>query len=60
MTQDATQFYTVREVAKILNLGLSTTYKVIAEGHIIAVRIGGSVRVPPTEIDRLRRGETAA
>ena len=60
MAQDTTQFYTVREVAKILNLGLSTTYKVIAEGHITAVRIGGSVRVPPTEIDRLRRGETAA
>jgi excisionase family DNA binding protein len=60
MTQDTTQFYTVREVAKILNLGLSTTYKVISEGHIAAVRIGGSVRVPPTEIDRLRRGETAA
>jgi excisionase family DNA binding protein len=51
------QFRTVRETAKILKLGLSTTYKAIADGHIKAVKIGGAVRIPPAEIERLSRAD---
>jgi excisionase family DNA binding protein len=58
MTDDI-QFRTVRETAKILRMGLSTAYRAIADGNIKAVKIGGCVRIPPTEIERLSRGDSA-
>ena len=59
MKRSEPQFRTVRETAKVLRLGLSTAYKAIAAGDIKAIRIGGSLRVPDGEIDRLQRGDVA-
>jgi excisionase family DNA binding protein len=60
ITQIKPRFLTVRETAETLRLGLSTTYLAIQRGDIRAIRIGGAVRVPDTEIDRLHQGEAAA
>jgi excisionase family DNA binding protein len=42
----------VDETAKILNIGRSKAYEMIAEGQIPSVRIGRSVRVPPEGLRR--------
>lgn len=41
MSRDEPKFRTVKETAKVLRLGLSTTYKAISEGNIKAIRIAG-------------------
>jgi excisionase family DNA binding protein len=52
--RDTPKFRTVRETARVLRLGVSTTYKAIADGNIKAIRIGGAVRVPDSEIERFQ------
>ena len=44
--------YRADEVAKVLGLGRSKTYELMADGTLPVVRIGKSVRVPA---DALRR-----
>jgi excisionase family DNA binding protein len=56
----AVDFYTAREAARILRIGLAQLYAAIAAGEIRAIRIGGQFRIPDGEIARLRRGELAA
>jgi excisionase family DNA binding protein len=51
---------TVKETARALRLGRSTVYRLVAGGKIHGIKIGGSVRVPDAEIERLQRGEQAA
>jgi excisionase family DNA binding protein len=53
MGRDEPKFRTVKETAKVLRLGLSTTYKAILEGNIKAIRIAGAIRVPDSELERL-------
>jgi len=53
MSRDEPKFRTVKETAKVLRLGLSTTYKAILEGNIKAIRIAGAIRVPDSELERL-------
>jgi len=53
---------TVADAARLLGIGRTTTYELIAAGELDVVHIGRSARVPTTEIDafveRLReRGE---
>jgi excisionase family DNA binding protein len=59
MERNEPKFRTVKETAKVLRLGLSTAYVAIARGQIRSVRIGGAIRVPDDEIDRICRGEVA-
>lgn len=42
----------VEEAARLLSLGRSKTYALVASGELPAVRIGRSVRIP---VDQLRR-----
>jgi excisionase family DNA binding protein len=52
-------FKTAEETGKILKLGTSTVYRLIAKGMIRGIKIGGSVRIPDAEFDRLQRGDPA-
>ena len=44
---------TVRQAARVLNLGRSTVYELIAAGRLEVVHIGRSTRVPADAIARL-------
>jgi excisionase family DNA binding protein len=56
-TDPDVEFYSVREFAFKARRGLNQLYQAIHNGEIIASRIGGSWRIPSSELDRLRRGE---
>ena len=47
-------FYRINEVAEIIGLGKSLTYRLIAEGHIPSVYLAGcrSRRVPATALQQ--------
>jgi len=53
---------TVKQAARMLNLGRSTVYELIADGRLEVVHIGRSTRVPidaiANLITRLRAGDT--
>jgi excisionase family DNA binding protein len=44
---------TIKQAARILNLGRSTVYELIAEGQLEVVHIGRSARVPTDAITAL-------
>jgi excisionase family DNA binding protein len=44
---------TVKQAARVLNLGRSTVYQLIADGRLEVVHIGRSTRVPTDAISRL-------
>jgi excisionase family DNA binding protein len=52
-TQDAARPLRASEVADKLGLNVETVYRLIGTGEIQAFRIGGSVRIPASEIDRI-------
>ena len=43
---DEVMVYTVAETARLLKLGRTTCYELIARGELPTVRVGRSVRVP--------------
>ncbi len=43
--------YTVDEIAKILNIGRTTTYALVKEGHFKFVRIGSAIRISKQSFD---------
>ncbi|WP_280796722.1 helix-turn-helix domain-containing protein [Aurantimicrobium minutum] len=47
------EYLTVKEVATHFRLSNKQVYRLIHDGHINAVRIGGAVRIPRRELDRL-------
>ena len=55
---------TVKQAARVLNLGRSTVYELIGYGRLEVVHIGRSTRVPTDAIARLianlRAGESVA
>jgi excisionase family DNA binding protein len=55
---------TVKQAARVLSLGRSTVYELIADGRLEVVHIGRSTRVPTDAIARLiaklRAGESVA
>jgi excisionase family DNA binding protein len=55
---------TVKQAARVLNLGRSTVYQLIADGRLDVVHIGRSTRVPIDAITKfiseLRAGEFAS
>ncbi|MEX1248669.1 MAG: helix-turn-helix domain-containing protein [Anaerolineales bacterium] len=50
-TEKATQLLRAREVAKILNISLALSYRLMQMGEIPCVRIGTAVRVRPEDLD---------
>ena len=45
---------TIKEVAKVFNISLSSVWKMIGNETLKSYRIGRSVRIPYSEIDRIR------
>ncbi|UFJ62710.1 helix-turn-helix domain-containing protein [Anoxybacillus sediminis] len=44
--------FTVKEAMEVLNLSKSTIYRLVENGTIKAVKIGGSIRIPQAELRR--------
>jgi excisionase family DNA binding protein len=51
MTTPPKHFYTVSEVAKLLSCSRVTVWRSIRNGHLRAVRIGHSWRIPASAIE---------
>ena len=47
----ATRTYKVEDIAAILNIGKSTAYNLVNQGHFRVVRIGTSIRVSRKSFD---------
>lgn len=43
--------YKVEEIAEILNIGRTSAYNLVREGHFTAVRIGTAIRVSKKSFD---------
>lgn len=43
--------YTVEEIAAILNIGRTTAYLLVKEGHFKIVRIGNAIRISKRSFD---------
>ena len=43
--------YTVEEIANILEIGKSSAYELVKQGHFRAVKIGASIRVSKKSFD---------
>ncbi len=55
----AEAFYTPEELATMLKVTRQAVYNWIQQGHMEAVRIGRTVRIPSEEVERvLREGRT--
>jgi putative molybdopterin biosynthesis protein len=46
------EWLTIAEVQRVLGLGRTKTYDLVARGEIPAIRIGRVLRVNPEELDR--------
>jgi excisionase family DNA binding protein len=61
MTTDATPLLTVRQVAEELQIGKTTTFRLLASGAIPSIRIGGKLlRVRRADLDRWLAERTGA
>lgn len=49
--------YTLKEVAKMLNVHYNTVYRYVQQGTIKAVLVGGVWRVTEEELQRIREGK---
>ena len=43
--------YTVEDIAKILNIGRTSAYTLVKEGHFQFVRVGNSIRISKKSFD---------
>lgn len=43
--------YTVDEIAAILNIGRTSAYLLVKEGHFMVVRIGNAIRISKKSFD---------
>lgn len=43
--------YTVEDIAKILNIGRTSAYSLVKEGHFRFVRIGNTIRISKKSFD---------
>ncbi len=43
--------YRVEDIAKILNIGRTSSYKLVNEGHFHSVRVGNSIRISKKSFD---------
>lgn len=51
--------YTISEIAREFKVNERTVRRWIADGRVIAVHVGGSVRIMQDEVDKMKRGEAA-
>jgi excisionase family DNA binding protein len=51
---------TIQEVADYFHVTRKTVYNWILAGRLRVVRIGGTIRIEQSEVDRIKRGETIA
>lgn len=49
--------YTIKDVTETFKISRKTVYKWIKNGWLKPVKIGGSVRFPAEQVERLKRGE---
>lgn len=50
--------YTVKEVAEILKLHFRTVERLVREGKIRSVKIGGAYRITEEEVERIKKEGT--
>ena len=43
--------YRVEDIAKILNIGCTSSYKLVDEGYFHSVRVGNSIRISKKSFD---------
>lgn len=43
--------YTVEDIAKILNIGRTSAYNLVKEGHFRFVRVGNTIRISKKSFD---------
>ncbi len=55
----ASRTYSVREAAKILNIGINEAYAAAHRGELPIIKIGRSIRVLKPALDRLLEGTSA-
>lgn len=55
MQQPRKVLFRVKEAAEALALSEATIYRMIADQRIMTTKIGGSRRIPATEVERLGR-----
>jgi excisionase family DNA binding protein len=55
MAPEAPKFLRISQFAKETSLSRASTYHLIANGKIPAVRIGGALRIPSDFLDELKR-----
>jgi len=48
---------TIQQVADIFHVTRKTVYNWILAGKLQVIRIGGTIRVEQTEVDRIKKGE---
>ncbi len=51
------QYTTVSEFAKKFSVSRQFVWKMIKEGKLKAIKIGGIYKIPVSEIDRIENGE---
>lgn len=49
---------TIQEVADLFHVTRKTVYNWILAGQLQVIRIGGTIRVEQSEVDRVKRGKT--
>lgn len=52
--------YSIKQVAKKLNVSTSTVRRQIKEGLLKSVRVGNSIRIPQEEVDKYLKISSAA
>jgi len=53
MTQQTPSYFTIKEFAALVRLDHKTVRKGIKDGHIPALRVGRSFRIPASAVDAL-------
>jgi excisionase family DNA binding protein len=53
------EFLDPREFGKMLNMNRESIYRAISRGDLLAVKIGGAIRLPRSQLDALLAGDDA-
>ena len=56
--QQTREFFTIEEVAQILNVNYNTVWKLVRKGAFPAVRVGRTYRIPAIFVNDLREVHT--
>ena len=51
------EYDTCAEFGAVFQISDSTVRRAIAKGQVRAIKVGGSIRIPKSERERVRRGE---